>query len=408
MFKNIWVINHYANSPKDPTTGGMRHFEYCKNIRNFGWDTTIIAASTIHRTELQRISNSESFLDENIDSVQFRWIKARSYSGNSANRVLNMVDFARRILNRRNLSGLPKPSIIWASSPHPFAGFSAYLLSRKYKVPFVYEIRDLWPQTFVDMGALNPNSIQAKLLYRLEKFLCERADLMISLLPNIELYFDKKSVRPKKVLWIPNSYLVQTTSLPNRDNEPGTKFFQYAGSLGDANDVSKLLEGFIEFYKLGNQDYKFRIYGNGPLKPSLNKLIEKAGLPEGTISLNESVPKYKLARILETGFCNVILIKNLDIYKYGVSLNKLLDYFHSGVPVLQIGNPINNDVLFYNAGYSCIAESNQEVAHSLSNFVQLNETNRSRWVKNAFDVLQNRYSLEANSKILSSALTELV
>src|SRR5690606_28647392 len=122
-----------------------------------GWKATIIAASTDHSNSgRQRLGEDETRRLQTFGDVQFWWLRAREYSGNGLYRVLNMMDFTRAALRGDMLADIEPPDAVIGSSVHPLAAWVGRRLARRYGVPFVFEVRDLWPQTLIDIGQLSP------------------------------------------------------------------------------------------------------------------------------------------------------------------------------------------------------------------------------------------------------------
>ena len=152
----IWFVNHYAV----PLThvGNVRHFTLARELVKRGHDVSIVASSFIHKTLSEGVSTGKNACKhENIEGVDFLWIKTPPYKGNSWKRLWNMTVFGFRFWMGKGTRGLKRPDIIIGSSPDPLAAFAAYRVARRLKVPFVFEVRDLWPQTLVDLGRISPN-----------------------------------------------------------------------------------------------------------------------------------------------------------------------------------------------------------------------------------------------------------
>ena len=100
------------------------------------------------------------------DSVPYGFIKTRLYHGNGRNRILNMLDYYRRIkkvlLNKN--TGFGRPDIIIASSVHPLTLLAGEKIARKLNVPCICELRDLWPETLVELEIINKDNFVTKLM----------------------------------------------------------------------------------------------------------------------------------------------------------------------------------------------------------------------------------------------------
>jgi len=83
---------------------------------------------------------------------------------------------------------IKKPDVIIGSSVHPFAALTGYKLSTYHKILFIFEVRDLWPQTLIDLGEISPKHPLVIVLKKLEKFLYRKASKIIVLLPRADEY----------------------------------------------------------------------------------------------------------------------------------------------------------------------------------------------------------------------------
>ena len=178
MTKNIWWINHHAVPPVVP--GGTRHFSLAKSLKKLGYETTIINGSFDHlNSHFQEKGDFGKNLKEPLlrsyEGVDFYSIPTPYYVGNaSIGRVKNMIAFyfgAMKYL--RGVKELPKPDLIIGSVVHPFAAYAGYRLSRYYNVPFIYEVRDLWPRTLVELGRISSKHPFVILLDKLDGFLAK-------------------------------------------------------------------------------------------------------------------------------------------------------------------------------------------------------------------------------------------
>jgi glycosyltransferase involved in cell wall biosynthesis len=134
--------------------------------------------------------------------------------------------------------------VIIGSSVHLFAVLSAYYLAKYHKARFLMEVRDLWPQTLIDIGALSEKSIFAKIMYALEKFLYKRAEKIITLLPSANNYINKLGIDDSKIFWIPNGVdLLKFNgyNIKSKDNDINSKGRKTVEIL-DLNHRKRLVE----------------------------------------------------------------------------------------------------------------------------------------------------------------------
>ncbi|MGC9019436.1 MAG: glycosyltransferase, partial [Candidatus Bipolaricaulaceae bacterium] len=170
---NIWIFNHYAIPPDLP--GGTRHYDLGRELVKRGHRVVIFATSFHHYLHREtRLRPGERWKVEDVDGLKFVWIRTPPYQRNDWRRVRNMVAFAVRAWQLGHK--LPKlapeignPDVVIGSSPHLLTPLAAYWVARHYRVPFVMEVRDLWPQTIIDMGELSARHPITKALQALER-----------------------------------------------------------------------------------------------------------------------------------------------------------------------------------------------------------------------------------------------
>ena len=173
----IWILNHYASPPDQPA--GTRHYDISCVLAERGHDVTIFASSFSHSTfREERLQRNQHIRAECIDGVRFIWIRTTPYSGNDGRRALNMLSYAVGVIRAQRR--MPSPDVVVGSSVHFGAAAAACLIGAIRRVPFVFEVRDLWPQTLVDMGALRENSFATRALRGVERFLYLRARVIIT------------------------------------------------------------------------------------------------------------------------------------------------------------------------------------------------------------------------------------
>ncbi len=398
---NIWIINHHALTPD--MSGGTRHYDFAKELISRGCKVTIVSSS-IHYSTYKELKEYEDkdYLIEDIDGINWIWIKNPSYKGNGINRVKNMLSFMRNTTRIIPTLKLEKPKIIIGSSVHLFAVYAAYRLSRKYKVPFIMEVRDLWPQTFIDMGISKWHPFILLLGY-LEKFLYKKADKIITLLPKANLYIEKLGVEKAKIVWISNGANVMTKEYKNMlDSERFNVL--YSGSVGLANDLGILVE--VASLLQNNNDIHFTIIGNGAMKEELMTKTKANNL--ANITFLDPVPKGDIYDYLFSANLLYVGLKNLPLYRYGMSMNKIFDYMSVAKPILFVSDIDENIVDIAKCGFVEKSSNIKQIAKSIELISQMPSFELEKLGKNGYDHLQNHYSIKVLCDKLEVVLKEAV
>ncbi len=177
---NLWIINHYADSPDRQAT---RSYDLSKQLVDRGHHVTIFASGFSHYSfREERIRTGEHWRPEDWNGVRFLWLKTYPYRENNARRILNMFSFAWRAF-WLGLKLPEKPEAIIGVSVHPLAAFSGWCLSQVKRARYFIELTDLWPEVLVDFGMLSRRNPITWLLRTLEKFLYRQAERIIMIWP---------------------------------------------------------------------------------------------------------------------------------------------------------------------------------------------------------------------------------
>lgn len=394
--KNVWILNHYAQEPGG--AGGTRHYQLAKNLPAHGWEASIVAASVEHQSGRQRLTDSENARLDQYDGVKFLWLKTSEYEGNGTARMRNMLEYSWQVIKPGNLSPLQKPDIVIGSSVHPFAAAAGAVLAWRHRVPFVFEVRDLWPETLIDMGRLQRNSFIARTLRVLEKWLYKRAKCIVVLLPKAHEYIVPMGIDPKKIVWIPNGIDLKDFPCPP-DKEPDDAFtLMYFGAHGPANGLDNVLRAqHIIEQRSEMSNVRLRIIGSGPCKAELIAMAEKLALKR--VSFEDPVPKRDIPALAAQADAFVFNLINAPVFKYGISSNKLFDFMAGQRPVLFCCDAGNNPIKDSGAGYTIQPGNPEALADAVARVSQLGREQRAAMgragrhyveVEHGFDKLAGR------------------
>ncbi len=369
--------------------GGTRHYDFAKELIARGHTVTIVASSFHYaRYKEMKSYNGTPYLKETIDGIDFIWFHTPPYYGNSIDRLRNMLSYTFKALRL-----LPKlldttPDIIIGSSVHLFAVYAAYRLSKRYKTPFIMEVRDIWPQTLIDIGMpkWHPLVIAMSLL---ERFLYKKADKIITSMPYANRHIERFTHAEKKVVWISNG--VDLKHIDYTEKEPGkTLTICYTGAIGVANNLYPLIE--VAEHLRSKKEIFFRIVGEGAQKARLQQLVLQKRLQN--VSIEDAVPKQDVYKILQSSDVLFLCLQDSPLYKYGISLNKLYDYMASGRVVLFCGNAKNNPVKDANAGFTVAPNDIEALKESILRIYRMPQKERNEMGKRGREHVEKYYTIE--------------
>ena len=387
----IWIINQFANTPDLP--GHTRQFEVAKYLANKGFEVTVFSSDfNLSKRKFCKLKKMQLSLKENISNVNFIWLRVIPYYRNNWKRVINLISFSihlfLRILFEASKANLP--NVILASSPQLPAAFVSYLLASFFKIPFIFEVRDLWPQILIDLGGKNKDNLIIKLLFFIEKILYKRSNLVVVLSKGSEKYAQAKG--SINTIWLPNGPdLSKFKMSPLPEHKEGfTKerpfLIIYAGTHGEANG----LENIINTAKyLDNDPVKFMLVGDGPEK----RILKKRALNLKNIEFKSTVPQSRIPELIAKADAVIHSLKKVKLFEYGVSPNKLYDAYAIGRPVITTTpGIINEEVEINRLGVTSPPEDPKALAKAIKRLLQMPRSERIDMGNRARKLAEEVYS----------------
>jgi glycosyltransferase involved in cell wall biosynthesis len=410
--QEIWIFNHYAIPPSLP--GGTRHYDFAKELTRRGYKIKIFTSSYIHGKNIELLKALEINKIEKIDDIEFIWIKTPHYKNNDIKRIINMIYYAIKIyFIAQKLK--QKPDIIIGSSVHLFACLSAYCVSKKLNCKFISEIRDLWPETLIDMGAIKRDNLLAKLLRKFEKFIYIKSVKIITLLPNAKEYIKSLGIKEDKIVYISNGVDIVSFDLRKKTydindfinmNKYKDKFkIVYAGAIGSANAIETILYTAEILSKNKKNNIQFILIGDGQEKEHFIKFTKENKL--SNIVFYKSISKYYIPNLFDKADILLLTAKNINIYKYGFSFNKSFDYMASGKPVLFAGNVFNNIVKDANAGLCVPPEDPKSLYKAIMDLYNMSDEERNGLGKNGRKYVEKHYDIKVLTDKLEKVIKEV-
>lgn len=389
----IWIINHNAIPPKYGAL--VRHYYFGKYLHEKGDDIVVFTSSQIHNSNLNVCEDGTKFLCENIDGITYVFIKNRKYSGNGLDRIINMCEFALKVgrLDKK----FEKPDVIYASSPDIFAAISAQHMAKRIKLPFVLEVRDLWPESIVQVRKIPERNPIIKLLYIMEKRIYKEAKKIIFTMPGGINYIRDKGwdndIELKKIEYVNNGVDVEEFKRNIEDNQLQDEDLLcdkikvvYCGSIRKANDIGKIIDAARTIKNQGYDDIIFLMYGDGVERQALEELANKEKLP---VKFKGKVDRKYIPYILSRADLNILNYVDVNLLeKYGSSSNKLFEYIASGKPIIS-NRILLNDVIVENGlGSAKNFVNSEEYAMEILRLCRLNEEEKENIRRSADRVIK--------------------
>lgn len=401
--KNIWLVNYYSYPPG--TSSWRRHYDLGKELLKYGYNIDIIGGSFVHDRKKHILNKNEKYRIENHEGLRYHILNGISYSG-SLMRILSMIEFMIKVFFYEKKLKV-KPDIIYCSCPHPFNGLISLYLSKKYKCKFILEIRDLWPETWVEMGAITRKSLIYKFFAWIEKLLYKKTDKIITLMPGAFMYIEKLGIPKEKVEWVSNGVDLDEFD-KNYFKEPVYKFdkskfnITYTGSIGIANALEELFEVAKD---LREENIMFNIIGDGPLKDKYINYCNENVIDN--VKFYNSVSKNEVPALLKESDALIVTTKKCNLYKYGISFNKIFEYLAAAKPIIIAYDTKFDFVKEANCGFSIPAESNEEMLNKILKIFLLSKKEKQILGENGRKYAEENFSMKILDKKLENIFENL-
>lgn len=370
--KTFWFINQYSSTPE--TAMGGRHYYIAQALAERGHQVYVIAGSYSHLLHQPKKFKGRYFVEDISPNFSFLWINLPEYKeAHSRQRVLNWFKFSLLLRNITEIIPI-KPDVILYSSPSLVGWFGARHLVNKLKVPFVFEVRDIWPLTLMELGGYSPKHPFIRFLQWIEDRAYRQADFVFSNLFNAIEHMQTRGLDKKKFHWIPNG--ISLSEVMNKEplssnilNQiPKDKFIVgYTGTVGVANSIDTLIEAANILAQ--QKDIHFVLVGSGKEKVELTQ--KAIGLGLTNITFIAPIPKKQIQSMLsEFDVCYIGWRKN-SLYRFGIAPNKLPEYFFSEKPVIHAFSGKGDMVELADAGLTIEAENPQLIADAIMRLYKL-------------------------------------
>jgi glycosyltransferase involved in cell wall biosynthesis len=371
---NIWIFAHYASIPSLGQYTG--HYDLAKELVANGHHVTIFASSFSHYTFRETVlADGQTSCEAAHDGVRFVWLRTPPYRANDWRRVINMVVYAVRATTAA-LRRSSRPDVCVGVCVHPFAGLSAWLVARLCRASFVYEIRDLWPLVLIETGRIRASGLPARLLFALERFLVRRARCVIAAWRYVDRYLAERGCPPRRIVWIPQfADLQRIPADSGSPDEHGDFVVMYTGGHVHTMGLDIVLRAAKVLQDRGAADVRFVLVGSGQEKPALVALAHDLELKN--VEFREPVPKARLYSVMREADAYIVSLRSLPSHQYGISINKLCDYFAMRRPVVYAASSSYNPVVDAGAGFGVPPESPEAIAEAVLRLKALTPSQRA-------------------------------
>jgi len=413
---HLLIVNQYGLPSGVP--GITRHGDLGAHLVRRGHEVTVIASRFNYLTR----ASSSGDPTENHAGVTFRWLDTGAYRTNDRQRLRSMLSFTVRSIVA-GLSLRRRPDVVLASSPHLLAGVSGAVLARRYRVPLVFEVRDLWPSVLVDLGAVRAGSRVQWMLERLERWCYARADRIITVPPHADRRVAEVGEDATKCVHIPNATTFRFDATPADDRSGselppslagifdrarGRDVLLYAGAQGVSNGLHVLLDAMDLLRSTDPATYECTavvLVGDGGQHAELVR--DAAARGHEQVFFHPPIEKAAVPAALERASFLLVSFADAPTYGYGLSPNKLFDYMAAGKPVLLASRLTDTAVDEADAGRRYDPGSAESLADGIRALVGTSTDERRAMGLRGRALVRDRYTIEATGDRLDALLRDL-
>ncbi|MCW8842937.1 MAG: glycosyltransferase family 4 protein [Rhodobacteraceae bacterium] len=400
----ILFVNHHASAP--PFGNPYRTYYLARELVAAGHQVTIVAASWSH-TRIKQPDVGNQPLWTEFDGVEYCFLPTPGYGMGIVSRLRNIFGFLRSYRKAwKEIARRTAPDLVVEATTHILPIHTSRKIARSCGATLVFESRDLWPETLIELSGASRYNPFILLVGRAQRTALKSCDGIISTLIGAEKYYRSIGLTPKAFAHIQNGVdpaQFEETADADSPTLRGLKALHdrydvvigYAGSIGQVNAVDILLDAAPE---LAARNVAVAFVGQGERKSAHQERARKELLEN--VFFFDPVSKTQVIPVISHFDLGFVGGKSRPIHRHGVSPNKLFDYMAASVPVLFcIASP---DYIVGSAqcgfeisdpnGETLLAAVDQFLALSPDERKEMGERGRAYAIENyTYPVLARRY-----------------
>lgn len=390
---------------------GGRHYYIASELAKMGHQVYVIAGGYSHLLRKPKQFKSPYLLEAIAPNFSFVWINLPKYEeAHSKQRVINWFRFSWALKKLPPLME-HQPDIVLYSSPSLVGYLGAKYLSNKFKAKFIFEVRDIWPLTWIELGGHSPQHPFVRFMQWIEDRAYKKADFVFSNLFNAVEHMQTRGLDRAKFHWIPNGISLEEVThreplnIDIINQIPNDKFIVgYTGTIGVANAIDDLIEAAKSLSKQ-QKDIHFVLVGAGKEKEDLVNKVKSLGL--SNVTFIDAIPKKQIQSMLAYfDVCYIGWQKN-SLYRFGIAPNKLPEYLFSAKPIIHAFSGKGDVVELANAGIRIEAEDPELIVDAVIQLYSLSDSERHEMGDNGKNyVIQNLDYTKIAEKLVNVVLND--
>lgn len=410
---HILLIHQYFQEKDDP--GGLRWNEMTRIWAKKGHKITVIAGMTHYTKGIRNPKYDKKYVFEDAFSENIKVIRTHvsdSYNNNFKGRLRAYFSFVFSGIFGGLFRAREKYDLIIVSSPPLSVGFIALILSFFKRIPILFEVRDIWPESAIETGIIK-NKLLIRLSYKLERLIYKKAKLINVVTPAMkDVLVQQKGIPAEKIICIPNAadFAIADDLKLNFDRSVFRKklgiddklVLCYVGAHGFANHLIQLIE---TAELLTDEPVVFILIGDGMQKNMLIHAAKDRKL--NNILFFDSVAKAEALKYILASDIGISVLKKIEIFKTVYS-NKTFDYMACKKPILMAIDGISKELIeISGAGTFVTPEDPIDFANKVKYYLQNKELITSQG-ENGYHYAKKHFDREKLSRSYLQLIEQLL
>jgi glycosyltransferase involved in cell wall biosynthesis len=323
--------------PPEMGAPAARTYEHARYWVENGHEVTVITGFPKHPTGVIHPNYRNDWVkSETVEGIEL--LRTRVYvtpNKGFTKRILNFLSFFASSLFFGAVM-TKRPDVVVGTSPQFFCAVAAWLLSRIQRVPFVFEVRDIWPESAIELGVLK-NRWLIRALETVELFLYRQAEVIIPVAESTKPYLIEKGVPAEKIRIVPNGIDAKYLALPSNSPEQvraelglQDKFIiSYIGTHGISHALNVVLHAAAHLRQ--DTRFHFLFIGEGADKEQLERLAAELKLPN--VTFMNAQPRERLLSFYRASDVSLVPLRRLPVFQK-VLPSKIFELMGNGCPII--------------------------------------------------------------------------
>ena len=325
------------NFPPETNAPATRTYEHCLKWVKMGYQVTVITCfPNFPKGKVFEGYTNKLYQKENIDGITV--IRVWSYITANNGFMKRIIDYVSYAITSFLFGLFVKTDLIIATSPQFFTAISGRMLSLFKRIPWVMEVRDLWPDSIAAVGSMNKNSKAFKILKKIENHLYKTSSKIIVVTDSFKNYLiNEHNILPEKIGVFKNGIIINNLNKPKLNDVIALKeslglenkiVISYIGTHGLAHGLKFILDSIS---KISNQNLHFLFIGDGAEKQKLIKYSKT--LDSKNFTFLKSVTKSEIPLYIDISDYSLVNLKKSDDFK-NVIPSKIFENIAMYKPIL--------------------------------------------------------------------------